>query len=220
MSINVFVPVRCLWQLGIGCLKASGQGTLQIHVVESYRVSQSLYMHIEMKRTRKRLWLWSWFLSTENAEINVQHNIFNATEMLHTPDGRPTGLFYTLGNSWRDSRDRIVVSTSRCGRDNPGSNPGHGRGCAVSLMACQLTFFIYFHEYFTLENILSCKKFTFQLIWNMLPDHPTMAQVWKLTWQGVDWGTVGELWNPYMMMMSGTQGFYHLLLGSSMYNVI
>ena len=25
------------------------------------------------------------------------------------------------------SRDRIVVSTSRCGRDNPGSNPGHGR---------------------------------------------------------------------------------------------
>ena len=26
-----------------------------------------------------------------------------------------------------DSRDRIVVSTSRCGRDNPGSNPGHGK---------------------------------------------------------------------------------------------
>ena len=25
------------------------------------------------------------------------------------------------------SRDRIVVSTSRCGRDNPGSNPGHGK---------------------------------------------------------------------------------------------
>ena len=30
---------------------------------------------------------------------------------------------------WRNGRDRIVVSTSRCGRDNPGSNPGHGRGC-------------------------------------------------------------------------------------------
>ena len=28
---------------------------------------------------------------------------------------------------WRYGRDRIVVSTSRCGRDNPGSNPGHGR---------------------------------------------------------------------------------------------
>ena len=27
----------------------------------------------------------------------------------------------------RTGRDRIVVSTSRCGRDNPGSNPGHGR---------------------------------------------------------------------------------------------
>ena len=26
----------------------------------------------------------------------------------------------------RSGRDRIVVSTSRCGRDNPGSNPGHG----------------------------------------------------------------------------------------------
>ena len=27
---------------------------------------------------------------------------------------------------WFNGRDRIVVSTSRCGRDNPGSNPGHG----------------------------------------------------------------------------------------------
>ena len=27
-------------------------------------------------------------------------------------------------NLW--SRDRIVVSTLRCGRNNPGSNPGHG----------------------------------------------------------------------------------------------
>ena len=25
-----------------------------------------------------------------------------------------------------NSRDRIVVSTLRCGRNNPGSNPGHG----------------------------------------------------------------------------------------------
>ncbi len=25
-----------------------------------------------------------------------------------------------------DSRDRIVVSTLRCGSNNPGSNPGHG----------------------------------------------------------------------------------------------
>ena len=24
-------------------------------------------------------------------------------------------------------RDRIVVSTLRCGRNNPGSNPGHGK---------------------------------------------------------------------------------------------
>ena len=25
-----------------------------------------------------------------------------------------------------DSRDRLVVRTLRCGRNNPGSNPGHG----------------------------------------------------------------------------------------------
>ena len=27
---------------------------------------------------------------------------------------------------WPNSRNRIVVSTSRCGRENPGSNPGYG----------------------------------------------------------------------------------------------
>ena len=27
------------------------------------------------------------------------------------------------------SRDRIVVSTLRCGRNDPGSNPGHGTCC-------------------------------------------------------------------------------------------
>lgn len=32
-------------------------------------------------------------------------------------------------------RDRIVVSTLRCGRNNPGSNPGHGiaQSCSVIL---------------------------------------------------------------------------------------
>ena len=37
-------------------------------------------------------------------------------------------------------RDRIVVSTSRCGRDNPGSNPGHGRVACLSVMAYQRNF--------------------------------------------------------------------------------
>lgn len=31
----------------------------------------------------------------------------------------------------RNSRDRIVVSTLRCGRSNPGSNPGHGKGAQL-----------------------------------------------------------------------------------------
>ena len=29
-------------------------------------------------------------------------------------------------SQYHNSRDRIVVSTLRCGRSNPGSNPGHG----------------------------------------------------------------------------------------------
>ena len=47
-----------------------------------------------------------------------------------------------MGFSCSDSRDRIVVSTSRCGRDNPGSNPGHGSGCAVAVTAEQSIFFL------------------------------------------------------------------------------
>ena len=57
-----------------------------------------------------------------------------------------------------DSRDRIVVSTSRCGRDNPGSNPGHGSGCAVAVTA-EGTFFPTYsskesnHAYFSTQQI-------------------------------------------------------------------
>ena len=29
------------------------------------------------------------------------------------------------------SRDRLVVRTLRCGRSNPGSNPGHGNICSL-----------------------------------------------------------------------------------------
>ena len=44
------------------------------------------------------------------------------------------------------SRDRIVVSTLRCGRNNPGSNPDHG------------TFFSY---YAVLSIFTLCKLFFF-----------------------------------------------------------
>ncbi len=37
------------------------------------------------------------------------------------------------GRAPSNSRDRIVVSTSRCGRDNPGSNPGHGTSLLSSV---------------------------------------------------------------------------------------
>ena len=35
-------------------------------------------------------------------------------------------LHELLSVSLHNSRDRIVISTLRCGRSNPGSNPGHG----------------------------------------------------------------------------------------------
>ena len=38
------------------------------------------------------------------------------------------------------SRDRIVVSTLRCGRNNPGSNPGHGRANFVQFKEWENTF--------------------------------------------------------------------------------
>ena len=34
---------------------------------------------------------------------------------------------FALFSQWPNSRNRIVVSTLRCGRSNPGSNPGYGR---------------------------------------------------------------------------------------------
>ena len=41
-------------------------------------------------------------------------------------------------------RDRIVVSTLRCGRSNPGSNPGHGIAVTMSRqMGCLLKRFKY-----------------------------------------------------------------------------
>ena len=46
---------------------------------------------------------------------------------------RDTSIWVLFGNITQvifrmfASRDRIVVSTLRCGRNNPGSNPGHGR---------------------------------------------------------------------------------------------
>ena len=52
------------------------------------------------------------------------------------------------------SRDRIVVSTSRCGRENPGSNPGHGRAEIVSDMAERANIFSYFFQfYMTLRQL-------------------------------------------------------------------
>ena len=37
-------------------------------------------------------------------------------------------------------RDSLVVRTSRCGRDNPGSNPGHG----IFFMCIYIYIYIYF----------------------------------------------------------------------------
>ena len=54
-----------------------------------------------------------------------------------------TVYFISLSTS-TNSRDRIVVSTLRCGRSNPGSNPGHG---SVIFTRCHGGVQIFF-EYF------------------------------------------------------------------------
>ena len=38
-----------------------------------------------------------------------------------------SGLKQTFPKLCLSGRDRLVVRTLRCGRSNPGSNPGHGR---------------------------------------------------------------------------------------------
>ena len=45
------------------------------------------------------------------------------------------------------SRDRIVVSTLRCGRNNPGSNPGHGTSCFNMIIIFWSLFSINFFSY-------------------------------------------------------------------------
>ena len=48
--------------------------------------------------------------------------------------------YHDLSPDLSDSRDRLVVRTLRCGRNNPGSNPGHGNCCFFFfLLSAQLS---------------------------------------------------------------------------------
>ena len=102
-------------------------------------------------------------------------------------------LFYV---SWNDSRDRIVVSTLRCGRNNPGSNPGHGTHKTVSFFSisffflsfyfypskCSMLFLIFFFNWFF---VLWCFGrmliFCFEMIWNTVTvkDHNCLSSEWS-----------------------------------------
>ena len=67
------------------------------------------------------------------ASISLDLKLFVRTTLLWSLDRlvmRRNGIckFACLPNS----RDRIVVSTLRCGRSNPGSNPGHGSECLLT----------------------------------------------------------------------------------------
>ena len=59
---------------------------------------------------------------------------------------------HSLGQG-KDSRDRIVVSTLRCGRSNPGSNPGHGKG---------EVFYEYFKNILFRLHLINMIYFTFE----------------------------------------------------------
>ena len=52
-----------------------------------------------------------------------------------------------------NSRDRIVVSTLRCGRSNPGSNPGHG-SCKKAVSAGNIYFSTRLFQIITSENYM------------------------------------------------------------------
>ena len=60
----------------------------------------------------------------------------NNTDLYNVP--------FTCAGSKRPGRDRIVVSTSRCGRDNPGSNPGHGINHSQAYNYFYSLFFFFF----------------------------------------------------------------------------
>jgi hypothetical protein len=60
------------------------------------------------------------------------------------------------------SRDRLVVRTLRCGRSNPGSNPGHG---SVNSLLRRRFFFLMGGlvckaDFMVLPGIFDCKKKT------------------------------------------------------------
>ena len=52
-----------------------------------------------------------------------------------------------------DSRDRLVVRTLRCGRSNPGSNPGHG-SVVVCVQICAT-------KYAVTEEVVDVRLFFF-----------------------------------------------------------
>lgn len=63
-----------------------------------------------------------------------------------------------LDASCQFGRDRIVVSTSRCGRDNPGSNPGHGKAAFHLLQIQNLIKRMFFKFSFTETNVICIFK--------------------------------------------------------------
>ena len=93
--------------------------------------------------------------------------------------GEPGRHFTTMVVCWRYSRDRIVVSTSRCGRDNPGSNPGHGRGCEVSIRLSQPVFYECFYYLEPLFVTTDSQKYKIQLEGG----YTTYLSVSELSWE-------------------------------------
>ena len=65
--------------------------------------------------------------------------------------------------------NRIVVSTSRCGRDNPGSNPGYSIlfGCAGTTPNMSFTRFLISFNFYVIQTLLT-KGFANQSIAGVL----------------------------------------------------
>ena len=69
------------------------------------------------------------------------------------------------------SRDRIVVSTLRCGRNNPGSNPGHGTfPFFLTMQYYQFLLFVnfsFFPDFKKTSNFAICDLFQFFAFLNL-----------------------------------------------------
>ena len=86
--------------------------------------------------------LWNTHLETRSGNTENKNEpgflaLFSVDRLTRFPPKVVTRVTMQVKNHYiQESRDRLVVRTLRCGRNNPGSNPGYGN--------VEITFFLIF----------------------------------------------------------------------------